>query len=62
MFSSPSLLPPRFSPSAGPRASPRVVRPTRFVVHERPRNAATFRALGASLLAERLCSDVSPWR
>ena len=31
-------------------------------VHERPRSAATFRALGAERLAQRLCSDESPWR
>jgi len=31
-------------------------------VHERPRNAAAFRALGAQRLADRLCKDTSKWR
>ena len=46
----------------GPRASPRAVPVVAPPVHERPRSAATFRALGAERLAQRLCSDESPWR
>ena len=50
------------APFHGPRAPPRAVPVPAPPAHERPRSAATFRAIGAERLALRLCSDDSPWR
>lgn len=49
--------------SSAPPASP-LQKPADALaaLHERPRTAAAFRALGAARLADRLCSDSSPWR
>ena len=60
---SPTAAEPPAQRSTAPPASP-LQRPTGApaVQHERPRTAAAFRALGAERLANRLCSDSSPWR
>ena len=48
--------------SSRPRASPRLAVASPALVHERPRTAAAFRALGAARIANRLCQDTSRWR
>ena len=59
---SPMAPPPPVHSSLRPRASPRLAVAEREKQHERPRNAAAFRALGAARLADRLTDDTSPWR